>query len=52
MVLGIGRGPRDQRRLRGKDDSLDAVLDSMSAQSMITSQVMAMGCSAAGRWRE
>jgi transposase len=24
-VLEIGRGPRDERRLRGKDDSLDAI---------------------------
>jgi transposase len=24
-VLEVGRGPRDERRLRGKDDSLDAM---------------------------
>ncbi len=36
-VLEIGRGPRDQRRLRGKDDQLDAI---RAARTALASQTL------------
>jgi transposase len=38
-VLEIGRGPRDQRRLRGKDDSLDAI---RAARTALASQTLSL----------
>ena len=38
-VLEVGRGPRDERRLRGKDDSLDAI---RAARTALASETLAM----------
>ena len=38
-VLEIGRGPRDERRLRGKDDSLDAI---RAARTALASETLAL----------
>jgi transposase len=38
-VLEIGRGPRDERRLRGKDDSLDAI---RAARTALASQTLSL----------
>jgi transposase len=37
-VLEVGRGPRDERRLRGKDDSLDAI---RAARTALASETLA-----------
>ena len=46
-VLEIGRGPRDERRLRGKDDSLDAI---RAARTALASEKLSLPRS--GRRRE
>ena len=38
-VLEIGRGPRDERRLRGKDDQLDAI---RAARTALASETLAL----------
>jgi transposase len=38
-VLEIGRGPRDERRLRGKDDSLDAI---RAARAALASETLTL----------
>jgi transposase len=38
-VLEVGRGPRDERRLRGKDDLLDAI---RAARTALASETLAM----------
>ena len=38
-VAELGRGPRDERRLRGKDDSLDAI---RAARTALASETLAM----------
>ena len=38
-VLEVGRGPRDERRLRGKDDSLDAI---RAARTVLASETFAL----------
>ena len=38
-VVEVGRGPRDERRLRGKDDSLDAI---RAARTALASETLAL----------